>query len=100
MAKLQTIENIVLELLETYPSTRKDDYILMYFVCQKMCKKALSYPFGSALLDHQELKLPNWKSIERARRKIQRKRPDLVDDKTAIIRCEEEQAYIEYAREA
>lgn len=100
MASFQTIENVVLEVLETYPNARKDDYVLMYFVCRKMCKNSISCPFGSVLLDHKELRIPNWKSVERARRKIQRKRPDLVDDKTAAVREEEEQAYIEYARKA
>lgn len=97
MANLQTIENVVLEVLEAYPNARKDDYILMYFVCRKMCKNVIPYSFGSVLLDHKELKLPNWKSIERARRKIQANRPDLVNAKTAAIRHEEEKEYIDYA---
>ncbi len=97
MANLQTIENVVLEVLETYPNARKDDYVLMYFVCRKMCKNVTSYSFGSVLLDHKELKVPNWKSIERARRKIQANRPDLVNAETAAIRYEEEKDYIDYA---
>lgn len=100
MSKLNTIEKVVLEALEEYPSTRKDDYLLMYFVCSKLCKQIFSHPFGYVLLEHKELKLPNWKSIERARRKIQAKRPDLKDSETAKIRAEEEEVYIEYAREA
>lgn len=98
MASLQTIENVVLEVLETYPNARKDDYILMYFVCRKMCKNVIPYSFGTVLLDHKEFNLPNWKSIERARRKIQANRPDLVNAKTAAIRREEEKEYIDYAR--
>lgn len=97
MAKLQTIEKVVLEVLETYPNARKDDYVLMYFVCRRMCKNSISHPFGSVLLDHKELNVPNWKSIERARRKIQASRPDLVNAETAAIRYEEEKEYIDYA---
>ena len=97
MAKLQTIEKIVLEVLEQSKSARRDDHILMYLVCEKINPALNSIPYGIVTFHHNEYGLPNWKSVERARRKIQRQRPDLVEPKTAKIRRKEEEEYREYS---
>lgn len=98
MSRLQTMEKVVLEILENQPAARVDDYVLMYYVCAKTCPTALQgMSLGNALLNHIDLNIPNWKSVERARRKVQEKRPDLVSPAKAKKRREEEERYREYA---
>ena len=97
MAKLQTVEKIVLQVLEDCPAARKDDFVLMYQVCLKTVANVNVISFVEAMLFHKEFGIPNWKTIERARRKIQAQRPDLVDPETAEVRKEEEYEYIEYS---
>lgn len=98
MSRLQTYEKVVLEVLEESQLAREDDYFLMHRVCEKLCPEIIGKPFGMALIMHKELDLPNWKSVERARRKVQEKRPDLVSPEKAKKRSEEEENYREYAR--
>lgn len=98
MSKLNTMEKIVLKILEDFPDTRKDDYILYYFVCRYNNTTVLTKTLGTALLNHNELKLPSWETVTRCRRKIQEKRPDLVAPDTARKRHKEEETYREYAK--
>lgn len=98
MSKLQTIENDVLIILMTKPETREDDYLLMLEVCKLRNFDRMNYPFWEVIQDHAFNGLPNWKSIERARRKLQRKYPDLQSLKAVNKRAIEEEEYIEYSR--
>lgn len=96
MAKLKAYENLVLKALEESPETRKDDFLLMLKVCEyKELNTNLS--FGYAIKNHNEIGLPNWKTVERCRRKIQNARPELKDFKTAKNRSKEEKEYREYS---
>lgn len=99
MAKLYTMENIVLEILIEYPLARKDDYFLLCMVCEKTRKEILSVPLGVALANHKTLHFPNWETVTRVRRKLQEKHPELVDPETAKKRHKEETEYREYAKE-
>ena len=83
MPKFQSMEKIVSEVLEGNLQARKDDYVLMLCVCEKICPEILNYPF--------------WETVSRCRRKIQEKRPDLVSSETAKNRRKEEEQYREYA---
>lgn len=99
MAKLYTTEKLVLEVLEETPATRSDDYVLMYYVCLKVCPESISsLPFGAAMLFHKLHNIPNWETVTRCRRKIQEKRPDLVSPEAAKKRHKEEAEYREYAK--
>lgn len=95
--KLRNIENIVKTILEEKPETRGDDYLLYYEVMKKYNGDLLSLPFGGVLMHHDDLGVPNIKSVERARRKAQEKHPELLSEEKKKKRAEEEQAYIEYA---
>lgn len=97
MAKLKTMEKVVLQVLEESPLARKDDYVLIWLVCQKLKPELVEKPFADVLYHHKALGLPNWETITRCRRKIQEKRPDLVAPETAKKRRKEEQEYIEYS---
>lgn len=96
--KLQTMEKIVLEILEKSPAARTDDYVLMWLVCNKTKPELCEKPFADVLYHHNSLGLPNWETVTRCRRKIQQKRPDLVVPATSRKRRKKEEEYIEYAR--
>lgn len=98
MSRLQTIENVVLEILENSKAAREDDYVLMWLVCQKVKPELCEKPFADVMYHHKAMGLPNWESVTRARRKIQEKRPDLLSPEKARKRREEEERYREYAR--
>jgi hypothetical protein len=44
------------------------------------------------------LNVPNIKSVERARRKIQEKHPELASERAKRRRAEEQQTYVQYGR--
>lgn len=90
------LETIVTEILEDNILARNDDYVLYIEVCRKLYPETLNLPFLSAMLNHNEL-LPNIKSVERARRKAQERRPDLESERAKKKREKEQAAYVEYA---
>lgn len=97
MAKLKTMEKVVLQVLEESPAARGDDYVLMWLVISKLNPELCDIPFSQVLYYHTELGLPNFKTIERCRRKLQEKYPQLKAPETAKKRREEEQIYRDYA---
>ena len=97
MARLHTMENVVLEILEQSKAARSDDYVLMWLVCQKIKPEIVEKPFADVMYHHKSFGLPNWETVTRCRRKIQEKRPDLVSPETARKRSKEEEEYREYA---
>ena len=97
MSKLHTMEKLVLEILEESVAARQDDYILFIRVCEKTNPQILDVPFGLAMKIHY-FQLPNWESVARSRRKIQKKRPDLVEEETARKRRKAETEYRKYAK--
>lgn len=98
MAKLQTMEKVVLQVLEEVPEARKDDHMLMYSVCRKLNKELLTYTFGAVMYHHAGFGLPNWETVTRCRRKLQAKFPYLKDPEMAVIRDKEQEEYREYAK--
>ena len=68
MPKINVIEIRVREILETYPETRSNDNLLYV----KYIKEYYYIDFNEdTFINYEEYGLPNYKSIERARRKIQ-----------------------------
>lgn len=96
--KLYKLETIVRKVLEEYPDTRCDDFILIFRVYKEINEAAvLRELFCYTMLNHKEYRLPAFESITRARRKIQKLYPELVDKKTEEIRINETAEYINYA---
>ena len=95
MAKINTIHNKVLKILETNPDTRGDDYVLILEVLKEYIDPNMS--ITTLLLHHAELGIPSIETITRARRKLQEKYPHLVDVGAKSIRKEEEKEFREYA---
>lgn len=102
--KLIKISKIVKEVLETYPETRNDDYLLWlrviaaYEVNNDLCgiETMTVYDF---LKTAKSMPIPCFESVSRARRKIQEQNPDLRAEKEVQeARAELEGEYIEFAR--
>lgn len=97
--KLLKQEEIVRPILEQFPETRGDDFLL-YAEVLKECRPDL---VGLAVTDffvaHKELHCPSYESISRVRRRLQAKHPELTSPKVRARRTEETAAYIGYALE-
>ena len=96
--EIQTMEKIVLEILEKSTLARKDDYVLMWLVCEKLKPEIVEKPFADVMYNHNNLGLPNWESVTRCRRKIQHNRPDLVEKETARRRYNRIEEFKSYAK--
>lgn len=100
---LYTLEKEVEEILEELEYTRKDDMRLYYeYCCRKLEQEGHCNSFDFAHLFwnkwyRQEKKIKPYKSVERTRRKVQARRPELLDTPTADARMEESMAYEKYA---
>lgn len=95
--KLESVKDMVLSLLERYKIAQKDDYILYLLVLRELGINT-KLPIQELFLNSKEYRLPSFKSVERSRRGIQRIRPDLKDKKTAIIRENEQEKFINLNR--
>jgi hypothetical protein len=93
--KKQNAEKVVEDILEKEPITRTSDNILFirYYQLLNPPTDFLTY-FKSP----EKFKGFSYKTIERARRKIQARRPELKDRKIAELRYDQEQVYFEYGR--
>lgn len=94
-----TIEPIVKEILKTNKATREDDNLLFIEVVYRLKPELVNKNFGYVFNHSAELGLPNFKSVERARRKLQKNYEELASSKRMqAIRKEEEKKYIEYSK--
>lgn len=96
--KLKKLEDVIKPILEEYPQTREDDFILYAQLISKYNPKLLNITTGAFLMAHNTLKVPNIKSVERARRKVQEKHPELASERAKRRRAIEQQAYVQYGR--
>ena len=95
--KLKELEKVIKPILEEYPQAREDDYILYAEVIKQYNPTLLGISAGDFLVLHNTYNIPNIKSIERTRRKVQEKHPELASERAKKKRAKEEQAYINYA---
>lgn len=101
MSNLLKIQDIVTDILEKNADTRDDDDLLYLEICKRICKteynKNISLvSFESFMKNRKKLKVPSYASVERARRKVQSERDDLVGT-VRELRRNKEQEYIDYA---
>ena len=90
------LENIVYTVLLKNKQARKDDFILILEVIREYCPVLLEYKLEIFFLEHKELGLPSFESITRARRKLQKLYPSLLDNETKKKREELEKEYKNY----
>ena len=95
MARISKVQPIVHNILIDKPETRADDFLLVYEVFRGFVGGGVT--LATALKYHKDFGLPSFASIVRARRKLQSKYPELVDQEAAEIRAQEETEYKAYA---
>ena len=71
MNKLYKVEDIVYQVLKEVPEARKDDFVLVAEVYNKINPEIKYLKFSEVMLAHKELGLPYFESISRARRRLQ-----------------------------
>nr|DAP79986.1 MAG TPA: hypothetical protein [Caudoviricetes sp.] len=85
LGELETIQDIVKDILENEPQSRESDNILCYFVYKKIGKEKgvdidkMTLP--TFLFNMSRYKLPTIESIGRTRRKIVEQHPELSSSK-------------------
>ena len=97
--KLKNLEKVVEEILKTSPYARDNDCYLYASVIRRCNPYVLYRTVGEFFTTNHLFDVPNIKSVERARRKVQEKHPELASERAKKKRAEEQQAYIEYARQ-
>lgn len=95
--ELKTIEDIVEKILSERYEARLDDFILYGFVLQQLGYN-LDMPLKHFLVAHKREGMPSFKSVERARRKVQERNKSLKDVEMSKIRDKEQDKYINYNR--
>ena len=95
MARIAKVQEIVHNILIDKPETRADDFLLVAEVYAPLVGDGVT--LKTALKWHKVFGLPSFASIVRARRKLQKKYPELVNKETAEIRAQEEEEYRAYA---
>lgn len=95
MARINTIHNTVLRILENNPETRADDWLLILEVWKEYTITDISVE--CMFKRHAELCIPSIETITRARRKLQNEYPHLVDAEAKTIRKKEEKEFRKYA---
>ena len=96
--KLKKLEDMIKLILKEQPQTREDDFLLYAEIIKAYNPKLLQISARTFFICHKELKIPNIKSVERVRRKIQEKCPELASERTKRKRAEEKGAYITYSK--
>lgn len=72
------LKEIIKRLLTEEEATRNDDHLLFIRVCAEICPGALNQPLYRVFTRRKELGLPNYDSVTRLRRMIQKAHPELL----------------------
>lgn len=96
MANLYDLEPLVQKVLEKYPQTRSDNFMLYEKVLGHFIDTNMS--LKDVFKNHVVLGIPALESITRCRRKLQERDASLRDPKAYEIREKEEKEYIDYSQ--
>ena len=96
--KLKNLEKVVEEILRKDVLARIDDCYLILEVVRKTYPFEVGKTFATVMFGAKNKGI-SFESITRARRKIQKKYPELKDEEIAEIRKNEQKEYIEYSKE-
>lgn len=78
---IKKYEEVVEKILEKYPKTRDDDFLLYAAVCQAYGLDIHNHTIVDWAKGHKELGYPAFTSINRARLVVEERRPDLIGEK-------------------
>lgn len=98
--KLYELQKIVKEILEHDPKARDDDmYLYITYVKHQMGNQDYSFELIFANKEYRiNHNIRTFSGVERCRRKMQEKYPELTNDYHKKIRGEEQKIYEEYAK--
>lgn len=101
--KMYNLTRIVGTILEYYPATRDDDYLLWLEVLKSVQLyhggDYLNMPVYEFLQCAKYMKFPHYETVSRVRRKLQETHPELRGTaETQAARAEHEEQYREFAR--
>lgn len=100
---LTNTTRLVESLLESYPETRDDDYLLWlkavrWGVPKRDISRYLDMPFREFMEHAKYMKIPHYETVSRVMRKLQAEYPELRGTaETRAARAELENQYREYA---
>lgn len=98
--RAKDVEKVVKRILTEYPETRGDDFLLLLRVYIEYYEDVNIASFEYVMLNHNEMGLPSFTSVRRARQKIQAECEELKAPKRVCkARAKKEVEYREYARE-
>lgn len=97
LARLMNISSIVEKILREDELARKDDCYLILEVIRKIYPYEVGKTFSQVMFGAKRKGI-SFESITRARRKVQKKYPELKDEETTEIRNEEQKEYVEFSR--
>ncbi len=78
--KIFNLENMIIDILGRNRVARKDDHMLYIEVCSDINPNCLDN-FMEAFKYRKEFGLPSFESVSRARRKVQEKYPEFLEEK-------------------
>lgn len=102
--RMTNTTKLVKSILESYPETRDDDYLLWlkavrWAVPQNEIARYLDMPFSEFMKYAKCMKIPHYETVSRSRRKLQENYPELrASAETQAARARLEEEYREYAR--
>ena len=68
---------LVEKMLKIHPDARDDDFRLYGWVCKEICPQIMDLPFKQVLWQNNQLGLPSYETVTRARRKAQEQHESL-----------------------
>ena len=90
--KINYLEDYVFEILRNDELSRRDDCYLILKVIEKL------YPYEIGNKFNAKNKGISFESITRCRRKLQKKYPELKDEKISNLRNQKQKEYIDYSK--
>lgn len=98
MSELYNLQEWVEIELINRPETRNDDYLLVMNVWKHRYGVHESNSISQVMRHHNDLGLPGWDSIRRARQKAQAENPELrAKAEIDKARLDKQEEYVEYA---
>ena len=98
IARLRNLEKVVEGILRKSELAREDDCYLILEVIREMFPYEVGKTFAQVMFSAKSKGI-SFESITRARRQVQKKYPELKNDKVAEIRNKEQEEYKEFAKE-
>ena len=98
IARLRNVEKIVEGILRESELAREDDCYLILEVIRELYPFEVGKTFAQVMFSAKSKGI-SFESITRCRRKLQKKYPELKNNKVAEIRDKEQEEYIEFAKE-